>query len=132
MIKVVQELFSIPRWIFHYEFPQEFNSLRSSYLDFVMETDAMGEDMLEFMLAVERHDLDEVSDLFSDPARGTQQTGDIANDTLARDRAFVAGVGDQQQTSGALASPSTNLSTQLRGKQTGCASRASPAHQERD
>jgi hypothetical protein len=70
MLKVVQELFAIPRWIFRDEFPQEFKSLRSSYIDFVMETDAMGEDMLEFMIAVERHDLKEVNDLFSDLHEG--------------------------------------------------------------
>jgi hypothetical protein len=98
MLKVVQELFTIPRWIFRDEFPQEFKSLRSSYIDFVMETDAMGEDMLEFMIAVERHDLDEVRDLFGDLREGLNKL-----ETLLTTRwREIAGLSRELETSNKL------------------------------
>jgi hypothetical protein len=73
LLQVVQELFTLPRWIFREDFPAEYQSLRRSYQDFVMEADGMGEDMLEFMIAVERRHLKEVRNLFADLREGLRK-----------------------------------------------------------
>jgi hypothetical protein len=69
-LKVAQELFTLPRWILWDDFPEEYKSLRADYVEFVIESDAMGEDVLEFMIAIEKHDLKDAADLFDDLKEG--------------------------------------------------------------
>jgi uncharacterized protein (UPF0147 family) len=73
MLTVVQMLFTLPRRLLHQNFPEEYESLEEGCFDFLLESDPMGEDMLEFMIALERHDLDEASDLFTDLHEGLEK-----------------------------------------------------------
>jgi hypothetical protein len=70
LLRVAQELFTLPRWILGDEFPEEYKGLREDYVSFVIESDGMGEDVLEFMISWERRDLEDVRDLFDDLAEG--------------------------------------------------------------
>jgi hypothetical protein len=98
LLKVVQELYRLPRWIFCDYFPEEYKQLKDSYLDFVMESEAMGEDMLEFLISIEKHGLDDARDLFDDLTEGLEKLETLLTNRwrqigrLARERASAESV----------------------------------------
>ena len=70
LLKVAQDLYRIPRQIFPDCLPLEYEMLQWDYDDFIKEADAMGEDLLEFMIALEKHDLEDARSLFNDLSAG--------------------------------------------------------------
>lgn len=70
VLGLAQRMYRAPRHIFDKEMPEEYKELSASYSEFVMEADAMGEDLIEFVISMEKGDLEDATDLFRDLSEG--------------------------------------------------------------
>ena len=71
LLKVGQHLYRIPRQIF--PIAPDYVELEQSYRDFAAEADAIGEDLLEFLISIEKHDLEDAADLHRDLREGLER-----------------------------------------------------------